>query len=264
MALGAGHVDPGLKTLGVGDEAEGDLGGQAFDSGAGGDGVQAQTADDQGHHGFAVRAEGPSIGLGRHAAVRRDARQGTVGAGREQARNRGLGQGIRGRPHRGGDGRTARHAGAVRQGDQRLAASGAIGVQQGRIAQILIEVQPAHGEGVGAGRRGLGHGRALQGHAGGGRARARVAQDRHEQNPGGQNEGSRSAHGDRRLLQRRQDGVEAQARAVLRRQAGGGGESGLALGEHGQGGARTTVTGRGTARHGSPRLHLSPAPVKKP
>uniref|UniRef100_A0A0N4ZL51 PE-PGRS family protein n=1 Tax=Parastrongyloides trichosuri TaxID=131310 RepID=A0A0N4ZL51_PARTI len=153
MAVGASHVDPGLKTFGVGHEGERHLGRQTFDRRAGGGGVEAEAADDEGHHRLAVRAERPGVGLGRDAAVGGDARQGAVGAGLEQAGDWRLGQGVGRSAHRRAEALPRGHAGAVRQGDEGLAHHPrALFAHQGRVdgTKVLIDVQTAEAEGLGA------------------------------------------------------------------------------------------------------------------
>ncbi|MNJ43827.1 hypothetical protein D3C77_388530 [compost metagenome] len=243
MAVGAGQVDPGLQPLGVGHEAERHLGRQALDGRAGGGAVQAEPPDHQGHHRLAVRAEGPGVGLGRDAAVHGDARQGAVGAGLLQAGDRRLGQGVRRGAHRGAEALAAGHAGAVRQGDQGLAPGRAAFAHEGRVdgAEVLIDVQAAEAEGLRPGRGRLGGRGPLQVGAGRGRAGARIAQDGDEQGGGADDEDPGRARRHRRLLQGGQQAVHGRAPG-LRRRAGGGGEGGLALGEHGQGGSNALRT----------------------
>ena len=158
--MGAGQVDPALQAFCIGHEAEGHFGGQALDGGAGGDRVQAETADHQRHAGLAVRTIGSGVGLGRSAAVGRDDRQDAVGSGLRQARDRGRRQRRGGTETRCADGDAAGRALIAAQGHgagRNGKAGGGINPAGG---QILIQTQAVDGEGLHArrdgGRRGGG------------------------------------------------------------------------------------------------------------
>lgn len=224
-----------LQAFGIGDEAEGDLRRQAFDGGAGGHGIEAEAADDDGDPRAAVGAERAGIGLGRHPAVRSDDRQGAVGPRLAEAGDRGGGQGAGGDARCGygraiaGDGR------AVGQGDDGLAAQG--GIDGGAVSgQILPRAIGTDGEGLQPGRGRGGHGRlALQRRAGRGGTGAGIAQHGDEQGGGAEQQQAGTGDGDRRLLQETADRGEVFAqRPAHRGRSGGGGEDRLALGEHGQ------------------------------
>src|SRR5690606_8289159 len=168
-------------------------------------------------------------------------------------RGQGLGGHARRRDRRAG----SRDGGPVGQGDDGLAQQG--GITLG--GEVGVEARAVRRKGLQAGGdRRLDRGRPFQIDAGGGRAGARVAQHGDEQGGGAQQQQAGAGDGDRRLLQDADRGRKDFSHGTAGgRGARGGGEKGLALGEHGQGLGRSN----GGPRGGLLQAHNGRASVKK-